>query len=165
MRGIEGHALSEVRPAPAFFKPDVNIVTAQPSPSEINPAYLGPVLLMKPITVPDRARRTRIVCSIRSFTTKDFRPGSWPVHLQAHHQCAPGADLGREEQRIWADVRLCTSALEHLLRTDVLHETVIHIVDDDDAVLTSLGRLLRSVGYTAIDVRIGQRVPTGRPSG
>ena len=32
----------------------------------------------------------------------------------------------------------------------MLHETVIHIVDDDDAVLTSLGRLLRSVGYTAI---------------
>jgi len=32
----------------------------------------------------------------------------------------------------------------------VLHETVIHIVDDDDAVRISLGRLLRSVGYTAI---------------
>lgn len=47
VRGIEGHALSEVRPAPAFLKPDVNIITAQPSPSEINPAYLGPVLLMK----------------------------------------------------------------------------------------------------------------------
>jgi hypothetical protein len=47
VRGTEGHALSEVRPAPAFLKPDVNIVTAQPSPSEINPAYLGPVLLMK----------------------------------------------------------------------------------------------------------------------
>jgi hypothetical protein len=47
VRGAEGHALSEVRPAPAFLKPDVDIVTAQPSPSEINPAYLGPVLLMK----------------------------------------------------------------------------------------------------------------------
>src|SRR5271154_5847952 len=39
VRGIEGAALSEVRPAPTFLKPDVNIVTAQPSPSDINPAF------------------------------------------------------------------------------------------------------------------------------
>jgi hypothetical protein len=34
-------------PAPTFFKPDLDIVTAQPSPSEVNPSFLGPVLLMK----------------------------------------------------------------------------------------------------------------------
>jgi hypothetical protein len=47
VRGIEGKPLQEVRPAPTFLKPDVNIVTAQPSPSEVNSAFLGPVLLMK----------------------------------------------------------------------------------------------------------------------
>jgi hypothetical protein len=39
--------LDEVRPAPTFFRPDLSIITAQPSPSEINPSFLGPVLLMK----------------------------------------------------------------------------------------------------------------------
>jgi hypothetical protein len=47
VRGIEGKPLDEVRPAPAFFKPDLSVITAQPSPSEVNPAFLGPVLLMK----------------------------------------------------------------------------------------------------------------------
>ena len=47
VRGIEGKPLEEVRPAPAFFKPDLSIITAQPSPSEVNPSFLGPVLLMK----------------------------------------------------------------------------------------------------------------------
>jgi hypothetical protein len=47
VRGIEGAPLSEIRPAPTFLKPDLNIVTAQPSPSEVNPSFLGPVLLMK----------------------------------------------------------------------------------------------------------------------
>jgi len=47
VRGIEGKPLQEARPAPTFLKPDVNIVVAQPSPSEVNPAFLGPVLLMK----------------------------------------------------------------------------------------------------------------------
>jgi hypothetical protein len=37
VRGIEGKPLEEVRPAPAFFKPDLDIITAQPSPSEVNP--------------------------------------------------------------------------------------------------------------------------------
>lgn len=46
-RGNEGPPLSEARPATNFLKPDVNIITAQPSPSEVNPAFLGPVLLMK----------------------------------------------------------------------------------------------------------------------
>jgi len=47
VRGIEGKPLEEVRPAPTFFKPDLSIITAQPSPSEVNPSFLGPVLLMK----------------------------------------------------------------------------------------------------------------------
>lgn len=47
VRGIEGKPLEEARPAPTFLKPDVNIVVAQPSPSDINSAFLGPVLLMK----------------------------------------------------------------------------------------------------------------------
>jgi hypothetical protein len=47
VRGVEGPPLSEIRPAPDFLKPDLDIITAQPSPSEINPAFLGPVLLMK----------------------------------------------------------------------------------------------------------------------
>jgi hypothetical protein len=47
VRGIEGKPLDEIRPAPTFFKPDLAVVTAQPSPSEVNPSFLGPVLLMK----------------------------------------------------------------------------------------------------------------------
>jgi hypothetical protein len=47
VRGIEGKPLDEVRPAPAFFKPDLDIITAQPSPSEVNPSFLGPVLLIE----------------------------------------------------------------------------------------------------------------------
>jgi hypothetical protein len=47
VRGIEGKPLEEVRPAPAFFEPDVHVIVAQPSPSEVNPSFLGPVLLMK----------------------------------------------------------------------------------------------------------------------
>jgi hypothetical protein len=47
VRGIEGKPLDEVRPAPDFFRPDLDVISAQPSPSEVNPAFLGPVLLMK----------------------------------------------------------------------------------------------------------------------
>ena len=43
-RGTEGTPLSEARPAPDSIKPDLSIVAVQPSPSEVNPAYLGPVL-------------------------------------------------------------------------------------------------------------------------
>jgi hypothetical protein len=46
-RGIEGAPLHEARPAPGFIKGDHDIVVAQPSPSEVNPSFLGPVLLMK----------------------------------------------------------------------------------------------------------------------
>jgi len=47
VRGTEGEPLSEARPAPAAIFPDEHIVVAQPSPSEVNPSFLGPVLLMK----------------------------------------------------------------------------------------------------------------------
>ena len=46
-RGIEGKPLHEARPAPKSIFPDEHIVVAQPSPSEVNPSFLGPVLLMK----------------------------------------------------------------------------------------------------------------------
>lgn len=46
-RGIEGRPLHEARPAPKSIFPDEHIIIAQPSPSEVNPAFLGPVLLMK----------------------------------------------------------------------------------------------------------------------
>jgi hypothetical protein len=47
VRGTEGAPLHEARPAPASIFPDEHIVVAQPSPSEVNPSFLGPVLLMK----------------------------------------------------------------------------------------------------------------------
>ena len=46
-RGVEGAPMSEIRPAPKSIYPDQKMITAQPSPSEFDPAYLGPVLLMK----------------------------------------------------------------------------------------------------------------------
>lgn len=46
-RGEEGKPLHEARPAPKSIFPDEHIIVAQPSPSEINPSFLGPVLLMK----------------------------------------------------------------------------------------------------------------------
>lgn len=46
-RGIEARPYHEARPAPAFLQPDLKIVVGQPSPSEINASFLGPVLLMK----------------------------------------------------------------------------------------------------------------------
>lgn len=47
VRGQEGKPLHEARPAPGAIFPDHHIVVAQPSPSEVNPSFLGPVLLMK----------------------------------------------------------------------------------------------------------------------
>jgi hypothetical protein len=46
-RGIEGKPLHEARPAPASIFPDQHIIVAQPSPSEVNPSFLGPHLFMK----------------------------------------------------------------------------------------------------------------------
>lgn len=46
-RGTEGPPLSEIRPAPKSIYPDQAVITAEPAPSDVNQAYLGPVLLMK----------------------------------------------------------------------------------------------------------------------
>jgi hypothetical protein len=46
-RGTEGKPLAEIRPAPPSIYPDQAYITAQPAPSDVNPAFLGPVLLMK----------------------------------------------------------------------------------------------------------------------
>ena len=37
-RGQEGPPLSEIRPAPKSIYPDQEVITAQPSPSEVDPA-------------------------------------------------------------------------------------------------------------------------------
>ena len=50
-RGTEGYPLQEARPAPKSIFPDQVIVTSQPSPSEVDPSFLGPVLLMKSAVV------------------------------------------------------------------------------------------------------------------
>src|SRR5262249_28916465 len=59
VRGIEGKPLHEARPAPAFLKPDVNIIVAQPAPSDFNPSFLGPVLLMRQLFFADVKREHR----------------------------------------------------------------------------------------------------------
>lgn len=46
-RGAEGEPLAEIRPAPPSIYPDQAYITAQPAPSDVNPAFLGPVLLLK----------------------------------------------------------------------------------------------------------------------
>jgi hypothetical protein len=46
-RGTEGAPLFEIRPAPKSIYPDQAAITAEPAPSDVNQAYLGPVLLMK----------------------------------------------------------------------------------------------------------------------
>ena len=50
-RGQEGAPLSEIRPAPKSIYPDEKMITAQPSPSEANSSFLGPVLLTKSAVV------------------------------------------------------------------------------------------------------------------
>ena len=47
VRGEEGKPLSEIRKAPGSIYPDQRTITAQPSPSEVKPEFLGPVVLMK----------------------------------------------------------------------------------------------------------------------
>lgn len=46
-RGKEGKPLDEIREAPAAIAGDLKTIVAQPSPSEVNPSFLGPVLLLK----------------------------------------------------------------------------------------------------------------------
>jgi len=45
--GAEAKPLHELREAPASIKPDIPLVVGQPSPSEVDPHLLGPVLFMK----------------------------------------------------------------------------------------------------------------------
>ncbi|MCX9148323.1 hypothetical protein [Erythrobacter sp. WG] len=47
VRGKEGKPLDEIREAPASIHNDLRTIVAQPSPSEVDPKLLGPVLLMK----------------------------------------------------------------------------------------------------------------------
>jgi len=47
VRGKEGAPLDEIREAPAAIAGDLKTIVAQPSPSEVDPRLLGPVLLMK----------------------------------------------------------------------------------------------------------------------
>jgi len=47
VRGKEGVPGHELREAPASIRPDVRLVVAEPSPSGVNPSFLGPVLLMQ----------------------------------------------------------------------------------------------------------------------
>ncbi|MBY0282410.1 MAG: hypothetical protein K2W81_00445 [Sphingomonas sp.] len=47
VRGKEGKPLDEIRRAPGSIYPDLRTIVAQPSPSEIKPEFLGPVVLMK----------------------------------------------------------------------------------------------------------------------
>jgi hypothetical protein len=47
VRGKEGKPLDEIREAPASISGDLKTIVAQPSPSEVDPRLLGPVLLMK----------------------------------------------------------------------------------------------------------------------
>ena len=47
VRGKEGKPLDEIRESPASINADLKTIVAQPSPSEVNPSFLGPVLLMK----------------------------------------------------------------------------------------------------------------------
>lgn len=47
VRGKEGKPLDEVRESPAAIHPDLRTIVAQPSPSEVNPSFLGPHLIMK----------------------------------------------------------------------------------------------------------------------
>lgn len=47
VRGEEGKPLSEIRKAPASIYPDLQTIVAQPSPSEVKPEFLGPVVMLK----------------------------------------------------------------------------------------------------------------------
>lgn len=47
VRGEEGKPLDEIRKAPGSIFPDLRTIVAQPSPSEVKPEFLGPVVLLK----------------------------------------------------------------------------------------------------------------------
>jgi hypothetical protein len=77
-RGVEGQPLAEIRPAPPSIYPDQAFIAAQPAPSDVNPAFLGPVLLMKSgrvdlangtVTLPLRQGRLKSGQSVWSVLT------------------------------------------------------------------------------------------------
>jgi hypothetical protein len=72
VRGKEGRPLSEIRRAPAAIYQDQHTITAQPSPSEVKPEFLGPVLLMKSAHI-DLEKGTATL-PLRKGKLKDGRP-------------------------------------------------------------------------------------------
>ncbi len=72
VRGKEGKPLDEVRRAPASIYQDQRTIVAQPSPSEVKPEFLGPVLLMKSAHV-DLEKGTATL-PLRKGKLKDGRP-------------------------------------------------------------------------------------------
>ncbi|MBV8971852.1 MAG: hypothetical protein JO290_06125 [Sphingomonadaceae bacterium] len=72
VRGEEGRPLSEIRKAPASIYPDLHTITAQPSPSEVKPEFLGPVVMMKSAHI-DLEKGTATL-PLRKGRLKDGRP-------------------------------------------------------------------------------------------
>lgn len=72
VRGKEGRPLSEIRRAPAAIYQDQHTITAQPSPSEVKPEFLGPVVLMKSAHI-DLEKGTATL-PLRKGKLKDGRP-------------------------------------------------------------------------------------------
>lgn len=107
-RGIEGAPNAEIRPAPPSVFPDQQMVTAQPSPSEVNPAYLGPVLLMKSgivdfkagtVTLPLRAGRLasgQTVWSILTDVTDENLAKLYGVNFTAKMAFGPSGKAVRK---------------------------------------------------------------------
>ena len=71
-RGKEGRPLSEIREAPASIYPDLHTIVAQPSPSEVKPEFLGPVVMMKSAHINLEAGTAEL--PLRKGRTKDGRP-------------------------------------------------------------------------------------------
>ena len=67
-RGVEAFPLQEARPAPKSIYPDQVLITSQPSPSEVDPSFLGPVLLMKSalVDLEDLGRQRRQVALLQA---------------------------------------------------------------------------------------------------
>ncbi len=72
VRGKEGRPLSEIRQAPASIFPDLRTIVAQPSPSEVKPEFLGPVVLMKSAHI-DLEKGTATL-PLRKGKMRDGRP-------------------------------------------------------------------------------------------
>ena len=97
-RGDEGLPLWEVRPAPKSIYPDQVMITAQPSPPEVDPSFLGPVLLMKSAfvdleagtaTLPLRRGRFESGALVWSIMTDTTDPNLANLHGVAYLQNWP----------------------------------------------------------------------------